>query len=173
MQKFLNSYKKGFSLLEVLIFVTIISFIFIASASYITSLLRTMKINEHRAIGTQYADEVLEWLRSEREEDWNAFSEKASTGAGTTYCFNSDISLLTTIVNMKSTANPNGTILNTTCTTYTGITGKAPMIYKREVTLKKDAEPATRIEANIKVSWMEDGNVVQQIPVTATFSIWE
>lgn len=165
--------QKGFSLLEILIFVTIVSLIFVATASYMISLTRTMRVNEHRVIATQYADEVMEWLRSEREEDWNRFSQKAATGVGITYCFNNDILLTTTVDDMRSASNPSGSIINTACANYNGIVGRAPVIYKREVVLKKDAEPATTIEAIITVSWVEDGTVNQQVPVTATFSIWE
>ena len=72
-----KKYLRGFSLIEVMIFVSILGIVFIITIGYVINLLRTMKVNEHKVMATYYAEELREWLKSEKEADWDAFSQKA------------------------------------------------------------------------------------------------
>lgn len=82
---------KSFSLIELLVFVSILSIFFIMAASVVTVSLRNMKFNENKIKATHYANQLEEWLRAQREIDWTAFAQTAvQSGNPTTYCFNSN-----------------------------------------------------------------------------------
>src|SRR3989344_8270460 len=89
---------KAFTLIEIMIFVSLLSIVLIVTVGYVTRLLMNMKVNEHKIFATFYVEEVSEWLLGERESDWNNFHSKASVSApGTTYCLNNSLSPNNTI----------------------------------------------------------------------------
>lgn len=173
-----NTFKstQGFSLIEVMIFASIISIVFIVAIAYVINLVRNMKINEHKILATYYAEDLREWLKSEKESDWDAFSQKAGFDDGVTggndpitYCFNNDIRINHTIGEMEL----DGDFPNQACTGYSGIINRSPLIFKREVKLGKDSSSApTSVEAQIVVSWLESGTEYK-VPINAKFTVWE
>ncbi len=144
----------GFSLVEVLVFVTILSIFFVVAATITTASLRNMKINEHKILATRYGEELLEWLRGEKEADWNNFVNRSSIN-GTTYCF------------------PNSPINNwpTTTGNCSSFNGLNPSIYKRELTLST-ATGGNQVNIFINVSWQE-GSDTYSVPINTVFTIWE
>ena len=77
----------GFSLIEVLVFVTVLGLFFVAALTVTTFNLKNMKIQEHKILATRYAEEGIEWINQEKEDDWTVFIAHGSAG-GTTYCLN-------------------------------------------------------------------------------------
>lgn len=152
--------KKGVTLVEVLIFVTILSIFFISAASVMTAALRNMKVNEHKIIATHYAKQLEEWLRSQREDDWEAFNQKDNISAGyTQYCFN-DISLSWPVVAGACPVNP--TSLN-------------PPIFNRDVKLTSNdcgGGYVCSVNVDITVSWSDLGQNYS-VPVRSMFEIFE
>lgn len=157
MKKMTNS----FSLIEVLIFTSILSVFFVISLSIITISLRRMKINEHKILATHMAGQLMEWLRDEKETDWEQFVNRAN---GVSYCFNNQ--------------NFSWPVVGT-CSSYNGITGIAPSIFKRYVTITANNQtPPTEVTVVIKVDWQEgaDGagnNTIYTVPLTTKFNLWE
>jgi len=141
--------KKSFTLIEVLIFVSILSLFFVAAAGVTIVSLRNLKIQEHKILATRYAQELLEWLKGEKEADWNQFTTYRGT-----YCFNSS-----SITNWPTPGN---------CSTNSFLNE----LYKREVTLTPQGNPPYQINLSIKVSWEEIGQNYQ-IPLNNVFTIWE
>ena len=172
-----KKYLRGFSLIEVMIFVSILGIVFIITIGYVINLLRTMKVNEHKIMATYYAEELREWLKSEKEADWDAFSQKAGFESGQalgthaiTYCFNNDIDINDTVANMGGSSSD---FPAQACTASDGIGVQQPLIFKREVILSKDkATGPTSIEAKITVSWIDNGNLFE-VPLNAKFTVWE
>jgi len=80
--------KKSFSLIEVIIFISVLGLFFIAALTVTTFNLKNMKIQEHKILATRYAEEGIEWINQEKEDDWTVFIAHGSAG-GTTYCLNS------------------------------------------------------------------------------------
>lgn len=137
---------KSFTLVEVLIFVTLISLIFITVSYTVTISLKNTKINEHKILATHYAEELKEWLRGEKEDDWNSFT---ATKMGT-WCFKEKLISW----NQHTACSPSDLI---------------DELFKREVSL---AVNGTQITVNITVEWKEDNNTYK-IPINTVFSIWE
>ncbi len=126
---------KSFSLIEVLVFVTIISIFFVMAVAATTVAVRNMKYNEHKIIASHYARQLEEWLRAEKEIDWNSF-----TGNIGTHCFN-DI-----IISWPGTSPCPPPALN----------GLTPPIFDRELILSWDVNPI-QVTASITVSWNDLG----------------
>lgn len=82
--------RKGFSLVEVLIFVSVFSIALVAlvgSVSYSSLLLNDAR---YKLLATRYSEELAEWLKFQREFNKYLFIEgKSSSDPGTKYCFNS------------------------------------------------------------------------------------
>ena len=79
--------KKSFSLIEVLVFVTVLGLFFVAALTVTTFNLKNLKIQEHKILATRYAEEGIEWINQEKEDDWTVFIAHGSAD-GTTYCLN-------------------------------------------------------------------------------------
>jgi len=144
----MTTHKKSFTLIEVLIFVTILSLFFVVAAAVTIASLRNLKVQEHKILATRYAQELLEWLRGEKEADWNQFVTHNGT-----YCFNSS-----PITSWGSRGNCSGYGLNN--------------LYKREVTLTVQGNPAYQVNVSITVLWQELGQTYQ-IPINTVFTVWE
>lgn len=143
---------EGFSLMEVLVFISILSLFFVAAITVTTFSLRSMKASEYKILASHLAEEGMEWVKSEKEADWNEFITK-DTGAGTTYCLK--------YLNWNS-AVP--------CTNYTLGT---PAIFKRELTVDNQAgSPITTTDIEVTVSWT-DGTTVFELPVKTVLKVWE
>jgi Tfp pilus assembly protein PilV len=140
--------KRGFSLIEVLIFVTILTLFFVAAVGLTSQALQHMKASENRLLATHYNQELLEWARGEKETDWNGrFLPKAPLplNSGTTYCFN-----ITPITSWPANAAPCGTYaLNSS--------------FKRELTLARVAIAGQvgqyQVNATATVTWREGTNI--------------
>ncbi len=142
--------KLGFSLLEVLIFVSIIGLFFIAAASIATISLRGIQSNENKILATRYAEELLWWVRSEKEEDWTVFT---TTRMGN-WCFSQE-----PIADWPA-ASANGL-----CSSQQVIDS----LFKREITLQLSGE---RVNVSINVVWNE-GNQTISVPVKTVFERFE
>lgn len=156
-----HRYRTGFSMIEVLVFVSILSLFFVTTAAITATSLKQMKISEHRIIASRYAEDLLEYLRGEKDEGWEEFVAKANTN-GLTYCFNNPISENTRLNSISSSA----------CENYNGIVGSENPIFKREVTLRVQDSFASQVTVNVLVRWRE-GGVEYSVPVNTVFSIWE
>jgi len=153
--------QSGFSIIEVIVFASMLSIVLVAAVGYTVRLVFTMTHNRHKLFATHYAEETQEWLNGERESDWQQFQDY-STVAGKTYCLNDPLELSTTLASLPT--SPCG---------YTGIVGTNPEIYRRTLFLQKDrAGTATRISATVQVSWRDEG-VVYTEELDTVYSVWE
>jgi len=142
--------KKSFTLIEVLIFLAILSLFFVAAAAVTIVSLRNLKVQEHKILATRYGEELLEWLRGEKEADWNQF-----TTHNDTYCFNS--------LPINNWPAASGSCLSDSFLNN---------LYKREVTLNPQGSPPYQVNVSITVSWQELGQSYQ-VPINSIFTIWE
>lgn len=143
----------GFTLLEMLLFITLISLVFVAVTYLVSFSIKNAAVTQHKTLATHYAQELQEWLRGEKEADWNLFQKSG------TLCFNTSP---ITVWGPSGNCSSNYT-LGTTPNT----------IFKRYVTLTNNggATP-TQVTAQIVVEWKE-GNNTLQVPLSTVYSVWE
>lgn len=141
--------KQGFSLIEVLVFTSILALVFVTISAVITSSLAILKIQEHKILATHYAEELLNWLQAEKEKDWNEFASKSNNTV--TYCFNENA-----IVDWPPTGScPGNSFLDS--------------IFKREVLIEGDY---TKKNITITVKWLE-ANGENKVTIKRIFNPWE
>lgn len=157
--------KKGFTLLEVMIFTTILTVVLVSAAAFTTRLVYNLRINEHKIFANIYASELLEWLTSEREANWNNVYSVASNSPGTTYCVNGNLTVNTTfadttVFRIPTVGNP--------CI-FNGITGRPPTIFKRELILVRNG--TNQVNVTVRVSWQE-GATTYSDEIQAIYTSW-
>ncbi len=143
-------YRKGFSLIEVLVFTAVLGLFFVAAMAVATFNLKNMKIQEHKILAARFAEEGIEWLKQEKEDDWSIFITRGSA-AGTTYCLNNSLSW--------DSSSP--------CGSY-GLS----TIYKRELVIKNSGSPVDQVEAIITVYW-QDMDTDLSVPIKTVFKLLE
>lgn len=152
----MKSIKSGFTLIEIIIFVSVLSVFFIMVFQMSTASLATLKTNERRLYATRYAEEILEWLSAEKEGDWEAtFLPKAVSATPTIYCFNAALTTWPTAG---------------TCPSY-ALNG----LFKREVALSRQANTTPgdyQVTAVVTVSWQQ-GSGAMSVPVTTIYNRYE
>lgn len=150
MFQFINKLKQSFSLVEVLVFTSIMSVFLVIAASVVTVSLRNMKFNEHKIAASHYASQLSDWLATQKEIDWIQF-----TGFAGTYCFNSPN---ITSWGSLGACGASSYSLNST--------------YKREVTLSNVGSPPYQVNVTITVSW-QDLDENHKVQTKTVFSILE
>ncbi len=146
---------EGFTLIEVIVFVGLISIIFVTGLALMTTSIRDSKINQHRIIASNYAQNLQETIRAEKEIDWITFSSKALQGDGNSYCFNTENITISTWPEIGE------------CVSYS-----LDNLYKRTLTLTGNPDGSGVVNAKIKVEWVDAGNnyiVVNQ----TSYNRWE
>ncbi|KKP51970.1 MAG: hypothetical protein UR42_C0010G0009 [Candidatus Roizmanbacteria bacterium GW2011_GWA2_33_33] len=142
-----RSESNGFTLTEVLVFVTILSLFFISAVTITTFSLRNLKVQEHKILATRYAEEGIEWVKQEKEDDWQVFT----THTGTNYCLNT----------LSWTSG--------LCSTYSLGT---PAFLKRDLLITNSGSPVNRVTTNLTVSWLENG-IEQKVVLKSVYNLWE
>ena len=132
--------KKGFSLIEVLVFVTVLSLVFVAAMAVVTYSLKTMKINEHKILASHYAEEAMEWVKGQKEDNWVEFTAHDAAAGTAIYCING--------LDFIDAAE---------CGEFYAL--GSPAIFKRELLLENVPDSATpdRVDATVNVYWLEGG----------------
>ncbi len=157
MKKFSSYAQKGFSLMEVLIFITVLSVIFLAIAYATSQSIKQTKFNEQKLLATRYAEELEEWFRGEKESDWATFYGTRAGAGGRTYCFS------------DSTYDGSGNLIWPT-TGNCGLSYDLRSLYKREATLTQSL--GSQVQVVIRVDW-RDGPNIFTVPITTILSKWE
>lgn len=159
---------KAFSLIEVLIFTTILSLFFVVAVSVLTVSIRASKLNEHKIYAKHYADELYEWLISEKEKNWggnstdqSTFTFKASQDTGE-YCFQSSP--------ISGWSAPITTSVNDCPNSLHGIFRRYAIF--QPYTVSPTNPYIDRVKITIEVQWEELGKTYT-VPITSVLSVWE
>jgi type II secretory pathway pseudopilin PulG len=127
---------KAFSLIEVLVFTAVLGLFFVAAMAVTTFNLRNMKIQEHKILATRYAEEAVEWLKQEKEDDWSVFITHNPVSSN--YCLNSS--------------------LNWNSPSLCGEVYTLGTIFKRELLITNFGSPVDQVNTTITVTWKEGTN---------------
>lgn len=122
----MNKKAKGQSLLEVLIALAVAVIVVLALVRAVTVAIRNASFARSQASATKYAQEGMEWIRSQRDERWTNLLNQANDS---TYC------------------------LNTLSWASGGCSFSLGGKFKREATVKPPV--GDKIEVEVKVSWQE------------------
>jgi prepilin-type N-terminal cleavage/methylation domain-containing protein len=157
MKNKLHAQKKGFSLIEVMVFITVMSIFFVTASAIATNTLKSMHLNEHRIIATRYAEELIEWIKAEKETDWNKFVNHITglPASGSGYC---------ATFNALDIVWP-----SLSCASMP--TGLTPAIYTRQATFTYDPVSG-KVNVAVVVYWQE-GGVQYSVPLSSVLTQWQ
>lgn len=128
--------EKGQSLLEIVVAMAIAILIVAGLVSAVIVAVKNAQFARNQTLATKYGQEGMEWIRSQRDTNWQTFSDRSAADPGRTYCLNS----------LGWTAG--------TCATYA-----LTSLFKREAILKTIA--TDKIEVKMTVSWRGTGGTHQ------------
>ena len=145
--------RMGFSLVEVLIAVTILSLFLVAAMTVATYFLQNNKSSQYKILASHLAEEGAEWAASEKDADWSSFvTRDVSGGSGTTYCLK-NLNWVDAFV----------------CPDFTLGT---PAVFKREILITNSGSPPTQVNTFVTVSWL-DTNGEKNVIIKNIYSISE
>ena len=150
----------GFSMVEVLVFVSVVAMFFVVAATISSFSLQVAKSNENKILATRYAEELIEWLRGEKEVDWEQFKTNTipdPPGTAQNYCFYQK----TFGSNWNNTSK-----LNTTCSGF-----ELGSVFNRDLTITPTSD-SNQVNVDVTVSW-RDGPNTFTVPVKTVFSRFE
>ncbi len=157
--------QSGFTFIEVLVFTTIISFLFISMTSTVISSLQRMSITEHRLYANRHAEELVEWLRAEKESDWDVFRQRdLGNGTGTFYCFNNQLDFASNLQLQWNNAQ-----VDLQACQYNGIANEPPRIYRRYVLITAIPPDFNQVNIQVVVEWQE-GLQFYTVPLNTVFT---
>lgn len=140
---------RGQSLFEVVVALFVVTLIMITLVALAVTSVRNSDFSKNKALATRHAQEASEWLRGERDEDWDVFSTRAAGAPGQRWCLNS----------LSWPATPGG------C----GSSFIQDGIFQREVTLLT-LDPVT-IETQVIVYW-NDSLGRHEVNATTNLTNW-
>jgi Tfp pilus assembly protein PilV len=83
----IDNSERGQSLFEIIFSLAIAGLIIVAIVSLASVSIRNSAISRNRALASRYAKELSEWLREERDKDFDVFKDNVSSDSSFTHCF--------------------------------------------------------------------------------------
>ncbi len=142
---------KGQSLFEMIVAVLIVSLVMIALVSLSTKNLALTAYSRNKTLANRHSQEVLEWVRGERDRDWAAFVSH-SNASGTTWCV-ANLSWSSQGACSTSNAIPNST---------------TPFL--RSMTLRTSA--VNTVDVTVITSWI-DGSGTHESRASTVLTNWK
>ena len=160
----------GFTLLEVVIFLSLFTTIFLTITYANLLSIKNNKITEHKIIANYYAESLTEWLRGEKDASWSGFliDSQLNDNPSLNYCFNDiNFSWPTETV---SPPIPTPQIFQNQCDTNFKLSNR----FSRQLTMTKitGGSGETQIEADINIRWYE-GSQLFDINLNTLISQYE
>lgn len=136
----------GQSLFEVVVALAVVTLIIIALVALASTSIRNVDFSKNKTLATRYSQEAIEWLRGERDFDFDAFYQKALTP---TWCM--DTLVLDDIGQCDTTEVIAGTI------------------FRREAAFS--IINSANVEAEVNVYW-EDAQGLHEVKTVTNFTDW-
>lgn len=149
----------GFTMVEVLVAVAVVAMVMTAVVSGVSFSIKNTRYARDKSLAIHYAQESLEWLRKQRDENgWNVFSgDLDADGAQIVYC----------LPTLPDTYAGFVALTNSVCQTTDVVGGNT--IYIREMTLIKNAAD---LSVEVSVTWDEGGDTKEVVQRT-TLRDWQ
>lgn len=139
--------EKGQSLFEVVLSLAVVTLIIVALVALTSTSIRNANFSRNKSLATRFTQEAIEWLRGERDGDWDAFATRALTP----WCLKSLDWNDAKVGGCGSTDLISGTI------------------FSREVTFS--IIDAVNIDTEVKVYW-QDAQGLHEVKTVTTFTDW-
>lgn len=116
----MRKHEQGQSLFEVVVAIAISALIIVAIVSLTSSSIQNSSYSKDKTLAATYVQEANEWLRDQRDSNMDTFATNATLPSAidpktlkVTWCFNNDLSILTTWPNTHGPCSNGNYILGT------------------------------------------------------------
>lgn len=133
MNKTINIFEKGQSLVELVVALFVMALIVVAIVGLSTRNVRNTASSRNGSLARRYAEEGIEWIRKRRDEGWQSLWENGEEDNFKVFCFNSFPQADADWTDGSCSDSISGTI------------------FSRELRLKKDGKNA--LDAQMVVIW--------------------
>lgn len=144
----------GSAIFEILIVIAVMGIVITSVVASSTRAIKNSLHARYQAESTRRAQELVEWLRSERDNSWQSFGAKASIGDGTNY-YCSDALIW----------GPSG------CSSSGGRLSGTPFVRTANLRLVTNVTANDTVELTVVVSWT-DGTGDHTSRVSTKFTSW-
>ncbi len=149
----------GQSLFEIILALAISVLIITSLVTLAANAVRNSTYSKNKTQATRYSQEATEWLRGERDTNWDNLYDKAAVNPPQVYC-------------MKSLSWADATI-GLGCSSNQVISGT---VFKREVSFERRTVlvgglPKNIIDASVRVYW-QDAQGVHEVRSATSFTDW-
>ena len=142
----------GISLIEAVVTLGVVMLLITGLVIGMTSSLQNAQTSKARGLAVQYAQEALEIIREERDNNWTTFSLRDTMGGtGTGYCMNGSGQL--------------SPVAGESCPPFTGS-------FSRFVRFITNLLDSGQMDVEVAVSWME-GNTSKNITLKTKYTQWK
>src|SRR4030042_3024845 len=76
----------GQSMVEILIAMTVVTIVMVAMVSRAVEAVKSAQFARNKSLATRYAQEGVEWMRSERDQSWSEMAALLTDGVLEEYC---------------------------------------------------------------------------------------
>ncbi|OHB24271.1 MAG: hypothetical protein A3F96_00155 [Parcubacteria group bacterium RIFCSPLOWO2_12_FULL_40_10] len=158
--------RKGFTLIEVIVSVSLLSLVAVGSMFAITLSLKSAARIKNNLIAANLAQEGMEVVRNIRDKDWhlgNSFGVSLPNG---TYNISWDSALPAPFSDIFLKKNLNG---------YYNYVAGADTIFKRKIIIENSAQNPSTVEKVVKVeiTWQEKGGIPKLIQAEERLFNWQ
>jgi Tfp pilus assembly protein PilW len=144
--------QEGQSLFELVVAIAVSALIVVAMVSLAATSIKNSTYSKNRALASTYAQQATEWLRGERDADYNIFISKVENiGTENEMCLNN-------LIWMDSPIACNGTIEGTP--------------FERYVVFGLTSDSEVVVTADVVVSWTDSGGL-HEVKNATNFSNWQ
>ena len=143
--------ESGQSLFEIILSLAIITLIIVAIVALTATSIRNTTFSKNKTLASRYSQEATEWLRGERDADFNAFETRTLTPL---YCL------------------PSLTWSSATIGACTSGQEIANTLFRREISFSSSVvNGKTLIQAGVRVYWT-DAQGLHEVRSVTNFSDW-
>lgn len=144
--------KTGFTLLEVLIVIGILSVFLLSAVTVSIVSVQNLKNSENKILASRYAEGLIEWLKGEKEKNWDGIDGLVSKATGVKRCFVEPIEWPTSPGDCSANQKINNFFTREAIITY--------------------YDTSKRVTINATVSWNE-GDETITIPINTIFEQYD
>lgn len=150
--KIFKKINSGQSLFEVVMALGIMAMIIVTLVLLATLSIRNSSYSVNKSLASKYSQEMIEWLRSQRDTDWDSFYQKTTAQK---WCM--------------PTLSWTESIMNVACYPDNPVVGTNNLF--REVTLSSSLVDPQNVEVDVNVYW-NDSQGRHEVHTNTVFSNW-
>ena len=150
--------EKGQSLAELILAFGVVSIVIVSVVGLMTKSVSNLTFSRNKSLATRMAYKTMEWIRTERDNNWQYIYSRSATSSGITYCVVDSVLIHTSWPPSAGS-----------CSSTQYVTGTN---FRREVNLTITDIAYSTVRSRVTVFW-SDAQGTHQIVSESLFTNWQ